>query len=113
MKIETITHSSGEQLPILFDDKGLPIPTPNEFILGRRHLSTNTLTRNLRELSVFYYWLENGKIDLWKRIKTSQSFSEAEIKGGMIEALRRDQATDRKIARLAVLRIRSINESQP
>jgi integrase len=102
MRIEVITHPSGDQLPMLVDDNGLPVPTPNEFIMGRRFLSTNTLIRNLRELSVFYSWLENEKIDLWKRIKTGQSFSEAEIKGGIIEALRRDQATDRKITRITI-----------
>lgn len=102
MKIEVITHPSGDQLPMLVDNDGLPIPTPNEFIIGRRFLSTNTLIRNLRELSVFYSWLEHEKIDLWKRIKTGQSFSEAEIKGGMIEALRRDQVTDRKITHITI-----------
>jgi integrase len=102
MKIEIITHPSGDQLPLLVDGNGLPIPTPNEFIMGRRFLSTNTLIRNLRELSVLYSWLENEKIDLWKRIKTGQSFSEAEIKGGMIETLRRDQATERKITRITI-----------
>lgn len=102
MKIEVITHPSGDQLPMLVDNNRLPIPTPNEFIMGRRFLSTNTLIRNLRELSVFYSWLENEKIDLWKRIKTGQSFSEAEVKGGMIETLRRDQATGRKITRIII-----------
>jgi integrase len=102
MKIEVITHPSGDQLPMLVDGNGLPIPTPNEFIMGRRNLSTNTLIRNLRELSVFYSWLENEKIDLWKRIKTGQSFSEADVKGGIIEALRRDQATDHKITRITI-----------
>ena len=102
MKIEVITHPSGDQLPMLVNENGLPIPTPNEFIMGRRSLSTNTLIRNLRELSVFYSWLEHEKIDLWKRIKTGQSFSEAEIKGGMIETLRRDQATGRKITRITI-----------
>lgn len=102
MKIEVITHPSGDQLPMLVDNNGLPIPTPNEFIMGRRFLSINTLIRNLRELSVLYSWLENEKIDLWKRIKTGQSFSEAEIKGGMIETLRRDQTTGRKITRITI-----------
>lgn len=42
MKIEVITHTSGDQLPILVDCNGLPMPTPNEFIMGRRSLSTDT-----------------------------------------------------------------------
>lgn len=29
MKIEVITHSSGDQLPLLLDGNGPPIPTPN------------------------------------------------------------------------------------
>ncbi len=102
MKIEVITHPSGDQLPMLVDENGLPIPTPNEFIMGRRNLSTNTLIRNLRELSVFYSWLEHEKINLWKRIKAGGSFSEAEIKGSMIESLRRDQARDHKITHLTI-----------
>lgn len=44
-------YPSGDQLPMLVDNDGLPIPTPNEFIIGRRFLSTNTLIRNLRELN--------------------------------------------------------------
>ena len=52
MRVETVVHSSGDLLPILLDDDGLPIPSPNEFVMGRRNLSTNTLIRNLRELSV-------------------------------------------------------------
>jgi integrase len=51
---------------------------------------------------VFYSWLEHEKIDLWKRVKSGQSFSEAEIRGGMVEALRRDQAINRKLTRITV-----------
>ncbi|HSW93374.1 MAG TPA: hypothetical protein VLJ15_03355 [Gammaproteobacteria bacterium] len=47
MKIEVITHPSGDQLPMLVDNNGLPIPTPNEFIMGRRFLSTNTGMKSL------------------------------------------------------------------
>ena len=81
MKIEIITHPSGDQLPLLVDGNGLPIPTPNEFIMGRRNLSANTLIRNLRELSVFYSWLENEKIDLkikhriFNKIQQTRSFT--------------------------------------
>lgn len=53
MKIEVLTHPLDNQLPMLVDENGVPIPTPNEFIMGRRFLSTNTLIRNLSELSVF------------------------------------------------------------
>lgn len=70
MRVETVVHSSGDLLPILLDDDGLPIPSPNEFVMGRRNLSTNTLIRNLRELSVLYRWFNVHRIDMHSRLKT-------------------------------------------
>lgn len=102
MKIETITHPSGDQLPLLLDDDGLPIPAPNEFILSRRYLSTNTLVRNLRELAVLYRWLESRKIDLNERISSKHQFTEAEIIGGLIESLRRDQENRGTVKKIMV-----------
>ncbi|GIA89178.1 integrase [Vibrio cholerae] len=43
MKIELVTHETGEQIPMMLDDSGMPVVLPNEFILARRSLSTNTL----------------------------------------------------------------------
>lgn len=88
MKIVTVTHSTGEQLPILLDSSGMPIVLPNEFILSRRFLSSNTLTRNLRELATLYQWLYDNDIDLHKRFESPRLFTEAELKGSLIEALR-------------------------
>ncbi|HET9241397.1 MAG TPA: site-specific integrase [Oligoflexus sp.] len=102
MQVDVITHPSGEQIPILLDRDGLPIPSPNEFILGRRALSSNTLTRNLRELAVFYRWLEQQNIDLRDRIQTGRGFSEAEVRGGIVEALRLEQGGTSSIHRSAV-----------
>lgn len=102
MKIEIVSHPSGDQLPMLVDSDGLPIPSPNEFILSRRSLGTNTLTRNLRELSVFFLWLEENKIDLRAKIKSNRTFTEAEVVGGMVEALRRGQDRGKKVRKLSV-----------
>lgn len=102
MKVDTITHQTGEQIPILIDDDGMPIPTPNEFILTRRALSPNTLVRNLRELMVFYRWLELNNIDIWERVKTGRGFTEAEVNGGIVELLRKAQVNGNKVKRLAV-----------
>jgi len=102
MKIVLITHPSGEQLPILIDFEGLPIPAPNEFILSRRARSSNTLIRNARELSVLYFWLKHNKVDIWQRIKNAKGFTEAEVCGGMIETLRRDQSKSVKVKKIAV-----------
>jgi integrase len=102
MKVETIAHESGDLLPLLLDSEGMPIPAPNEFIISRRSLSPNTLTRNLRELSVLYTWFEKENIDLDIRICSKQFFNEAEIKGGLVEFLRRDHEKRHKVKKITV-----------
>lgn len=102
MRVEIVNHSSGDQLPILLDEDGLPVPMPSEFVMGRRALSVNTLVRNLRELSVLYEWLSREGIDLCERISTGKAFTEAELRGGLIESLRRDQSIGRKVKKLSV-----------
>lgn len=102
MKVEIITHESGDLLPILLDSDGMPIPAPNEFIISRRALSPNTIVRNLRELSVFYSWLEKQSIDLDSRVHSIRPFTEAEIKGSLIEFLRQDHEKHRNVTKLVV-----------
>ncbi|MFS6938980.1 tyrosine-type recombinase/integrase [Neisseria animaloris] len=97
MKVKTVSHRSGDSLPILLDRDGFPIPSPNEFLLSRRNLSTNTLIRNLRELSVLYRWLDDRQIDLRKRLKSGTLFTEAEFSGGLIEFLRKDMEVEGKV----------------
>lgn len=46
MDIEEIFHNSGELIPTLLDDEGIPLP--NEFILSKLNSSSNTRLRNLR-----------------------------------------------------------------
>ena len=95
MKIELVTHKTGEQIPMMLDASGMPVVLPNEFVLSRRSLSTNTLVRNLRELSVLYRWLDKSNCDLSAKLLAQNSFNEAELKGGLVEALRIDQANGR------------------
>lgn len=95
MRIDIITHKTGEQIPIMLDADGMPIVLLNEFILARRALSTNTLVRNLRELAVLYRWLEKTECDLFAKLLAQNSFNEAELRGGLVEALRVDQASGR------------------
>lgn len=102
MHVEVILHDSGELLPILLDDEGMPIPLPNEFILSKRYLSPNTLIRNLRELKIFYQWMAIYAIDLSDRIITKQPFTEAEITGSLVEFLRRTHERKHKIIKIAV-----------
>ncbi len=102
MKVEAIDHESGDRLPIILGGDGLPLTTPNEFIMGRRGLSANTLIRNARELGFFHKWLERQKIDLDIKISGTRSFSEAEIKGSLFESLRRDYSNNMKVKKLNV-----------
>lgn len=97
MKIVSISHKSGDVMPILLSADGLPIPSPNEFLLSRRNLSANTLLRNLRELSVLYRWLEYQQIDIETRLSGGTLFSEAEFSGGLIEFLRKDMEVGDKV----------------
>ena len=89
MDVEVILHSSGELLPILLDDDGMPIPLPNEFILSKRHASSNTLIRNLREIKLLYEWFQIHKIDLYERLIKKKPFTEAEIIGSLVEFRKR------------------------
>lgn len=91
MRLETIRLPHGEELPMLLDADGLPVPSANEWLMTRRDKSANTLGRNLRELIPLFEWLEKGKVDLWQRVSSAQGFSEAEIRGSLLEALRRDR----------------------
>lgn len=95
MHVKVVTHKTGEQIPIMLDAHGMPITLPNEFVLSRRALSTNTLVRNLRELSVLYDWLEASGCDLSTKLLAQNSFNEAELKGGLIESLRVDKVSGR------------------
>ena len=74
MKVELVTHKSGEQIPIMLDASDMPVVLPNEFILSRRSRSTNTLIRNLRELSVLYRWLDKSNCDLLIMILESKNY---------------------------------------
>lgn len=102
MDIEVILHDSGELLPILLDDEGMPIPLPNEFILSKRASSSNTLIRNLRELKLFYQWMRIHKIDLYERLIQKKLFTEAEIVGSLVEYLRKDHEKKHKVIKIAV-----------
>ncbi len=102
MDVEVILHDSGELLPILLDDDGMPIPLPNEFILSKRHASSNTLIRNLREIKLLYQWFHIHNIDLYERLIQKRPFTEAEITGSLVEFLRKDHEKRHKTIKIAV-----------
>lgn len=102
MKIDVLLHESGELLPLFLDDEGMPLPLPNEFILSKRHVSSNTLIRNLKEIKLLYEWFNIHNIDLYERLIQKRPFTEAEITGSLVEFLRKDHEKRHKKIKIAV-----------
>jgi len=102
MKVEIIQHESGELLPLILDNDGLPNPSLNEFIISRRGKGFGTMVRNSRELIIFNTWLEKHNIDLNGRIENNHYFTEAEIKGSLVEFLRLNHEKRTKVKKLVV-----------
>ena len=98
MKVKVVTHPTGEQIPIILDDDGLPIPVPNEYLLSRREKSTNTLVRNARELSLLYDWLYREQIDLRAKLTAPVSFNSAQINSVLVEQLRQNREQSKAVS---------------
>lgn len=88
MAVVMVEHETGERLPMIVDLDGLPEPFPCEWLLSRRGSSTNTLVRNARELDIMFNWVWEREIDFLARIRSNQIFTEAELKGSLVERLR-------------------------
>jgi len=100
--VEIIDHASGDQLPLLLHSDGLPEPLPNEFILGRRHLSANTSTRNPGGIAAFWRWMEREKIQFTDLIAGKHPLTESHISTGLIDFLHREQNSGRKVRKIAI-----------
>lgn len=97
MKVEVIQHPVGERIPLILDAEGFPVAGPNEWLISRRELSANTLIRNARELVLLVEWLDQKRIDLEVRIRSDRMFTEAELKGSLIEKLRHSVQKPKKV----------------
>ena len=98
MKVKVVTHPTGEQIPIILDNDGLPISVPNEYLLSRRDRSTNTLIRNARELSLLYEWLYREQIDLREKLTAPVSFNSAQISSVLVEQLRQNREQSKAVS---------------
>ena len=96
MRIVSIIHSAGHEMPMLVDRDGLPISDPNEWLFGRRSLAPTTQSRILSELVPLYSWAECRGIDIRQRIESGQGFIEAEVISGLVEALRLNSKYENK-----------------
>lgn len=88
MAVIMVEQETGERLPMIVDADGLPDPASNEWLLSRRGSSTNTLLRNARELDILLNWLNDSRINIVARIRSEWDFTEAELKGSLVERLR-------------------------
>lgn len=88
MAVVMVEQETGERLPMILDADGLPDPASNEWLLSRRGSSTNTLLRNARELDILVSWLHDSGINIVERIRSEWNFTEAELKGSLVERLR-------------------------
>ena len=95
--MRVVQHPSGELIPVLLDELDLPLCLPNEFILGRRALASNTLIRNSRELAVLHSWATTSEVDLMDLVIGRVPLTEALVRGSMIEFLRRDQSKNKLV----------------
>ncbi|MDY1019536.1 site-specific integrase [Pseudomonas coleopterorum] len=101
MRIEQVKFSSGERLPMLLDDDGLPVPQVCEWLLRRRHLEFNTLMRNANEVVVIHHWARKRRFNIYERIRSGKQFTEADLQS-LVEELSRPQANGNKVTKLAV-----------
>lgn len=82
-------HEDGERLPMLVCQFGLPIIEPNVFALTQRGLAWRTIVKKLRAVSILISWADKHRIDLNQRIQTGILFTESEINGSLLAALKK------------------------
>jgi len=88
-QISIILQDDGERLPLLTDADGFPIIEPNCFILTQRGKAWRTLASKLQSIAILYQWAEKNRIDIDYRISCGVYFSESEINGHLLSALRK------------------------
>jgi hypothetical protein len=70
--LKTLILKSGERLPLLKDDIGMPIHGPTVYAvaeLRNRHRAFNTIANALAALSVFQQFLDEHAVDLSSRLE--------------------------------------------
>lgn len=82
-------HEDGERLPMLVCQFGLPIIEPNVFALTQRGLAWRTIEKKLRAISILFSWADKLQIDLNQRIQSGILFTESEINGSLLAALKK------------------------
>ena len=71
-RVKTIRLASGERLPLLVGEQGIPLFEPTLFVLSEvrgRNRSANTIASVLRSLMVFYRFADLRGIDFDSRLQ--------------------------------------------
>ncbi len=100
-QIIVLRHEDGERLPMLVSPKGLPVIEPNVFAQIQRGLAWRSIEKKLRAVARLHHWADQNRIDIAERISSGRLFSESEINGSLLPALRRSHQK-RKVQQLVV-----------
>ncbi|HKB60774.1 MAG TPA: site-specific integrase [Gallionellaceae bacterium] len=100
-QIIVLRHEDGERLPMLVSPNGLPVIEPNIFALTQRGLAWRSIEKKLRAIARVHLWADKNEFDLTERILSGRLFSESEINGSLLPALRRSHQK-RKVQQLVV-----------
>jgi len=80
--VKTIELGSGERLPVLLDETGIPLFEPTLFVLSEvrgRNRSANTIASVLRSVMIFHRFLDLRGIDFDARMRSGRLLSLGEV----------------------------------
>ncbi len=80
-RVRVAKMASGERLPLVVDEHGLPAPGPNQWSLfiRRPQVQQNTLIEELRTVAHIYDWATRRGVDLDERFESGNGLSPAEL----------------------------------
>jgi len=98
-RVRVTKLTSGERLPIVIDQRGLPVPAPNQWSLSirRPQVQQNTLIEELRTVAHVYHWAVCYGINLDERLRSGNGLSPAELMA-LYQNLRYARTSGRKAA---------------
>ena len=101
--------SNGERLPILVDQRGLPVPIPNQWALFIRRplVQANTLTEDLRTVAHIYDWAARRGIDLDERQSSGNGLRPNEL-SSLFQNLRYARVSGREQAGKTLADVRGV-----
>jgi integrase len=108
-RVRIVKMSDGERLPLVVDQRGLPVPAPNQWSLyiRRPQVQQNTLIDELRTIAHVYEWATLQSIDLNERLDRGNGLTPTEL-NTLYQNLRYVSAVGRKTAHKRLTNVRDI-----